>query len=49
MGIDKQAKSMAARKEVMLTHPIDIIVVRASASMEMSIVHSLFVKKFRLI
>ena len=49
MGIDQQAKSKAARKEVMLTHAIDIFVVRASASTEMSIMHNLFLKNFRLI
>jgi len=52
MGIDQQAKSMVARKEVMLTHAIARHFrgsSRASASMEMSIVHNLFLKNFRLI
>jgi hypothetical protein len=37
------------KKQVTFTHAIDIFVVRASASMEMSIVHNIFLKKFRLI
>jgi hypothetical protein len=49
MGIDQQEKSKAARKEVMLTHAIDIFGLPPSAPPEMSIVYNLFLKKFRLI
>ena len=41
--------AVEVKRQVSFTHAIDIFVVRASASMEMSIVHNIFLKKFRLI
>jgi hypothetical protein len=41
--------AVEVKRMVSFTHPIDIFVVRASASMEMSIVHNIFLKNFRLI